>query len=76
MTKKKFGIVTNLVGGFSMSALGLVLPPLMYLKFYHSKIGWGSIIGHSLIVLVGLLAVGFTTILTIVSLFKSTAGGC
>lgn len=54
---KQFGIITNLVGGFSMSTLGLVLPPIMYIKFYRSSMSIFSIGAHALIALFGAAAV-------------------
>jgi len=67
---KQFGFLTNLVGGLSMSSLGLVLPPLLYIFFFRKKISWISIGLHSLLALFGSAAVVITTALTIASLFK------
>lgn len=60
-----FGTATNLVGGFAMSSLGLILPPLMTLKFYRTSMNVFSIGVNIIIILFGCAAVGFTTFLSI-----------
>ncbi len=69
---KQFGIITNLVGGFSMSSLGFVMPPLLYMIFYWPSLSLKSKVFHITLTSVGTLAVLSTTTLTLLSLFKDS----
>jgi len=73
---QQFGIITNLVGGFSMCTLGLILPPILYIKFYGSTLSRITLLVNALIALFGIVAVIMTSSITIYSLFNHSDPGC
>eukprot|EP00744_Colponema_vietnamica_P010911 GILI01015365.1.p1 GENE.GILI01015365.1~~GILI01015365.1.p1 ORF type:complete len:483 (+),score=120.73 GILI01015365.1:155-1603(+) len=73
-----FGAAIGLVGGFTNSITAFVLPPLIYMKLQHEskKLTVASFIGHTSIIILGLVGLVASTYMTIEAIIqdKSKSG--
>jgi len=70
-----FDLVTNLVGAFSNTFAGFILPVAFHIKLFYHKMHWTQFVFDILVLLFGTIGGGTATVLTVIKIVDTIASG-